>query len=233
MPIQVDVDRFVQFKYAPDYLTGKYRNLRADGEIGPTLPFIKNCERSDIVLDGGNVVRWGDRAIVTDKIFTENSEMTRKNLTKELIHALALKELIILPREPFDLIGHSDGMICWLDERSVLINDHLTLRQSYHSHIHRILGRYSLDFVELPYDVKSGKLDGIPTAAGNWMNFLRVENLLIVPVFGLEGDGRAIEIVMKTHPRHSVETIDCRNMADEGGLIHCVTWQAKLPVTFF
>jgi agmatine deiminase len=38
MPIQVAKDRFVQFRYAPDYLTGKYRHLRVDGEIGPTLP---------------------------------------------------------------------------------------------------------------------------------------------------------------------------------------------------
>ena len=67
MPIQVSVDRFVQFRYAPDYLTGKFRHLRADGEIGPTLPWVQNCVRSEIVLDGGNVVAWEDRAIVTDK----------------------------------------------------------------------------------------------------------------------------------------------------------------------
>ena len=77
LPIQVSENRFVQFRYAPDYLTGKYRHLRADGEIGPTLPFIVNCERSEIVLDGGNVVGWGDRAIVTDKVFRENAGRSR------------------------------------------------------------------------------------------------------------------------------------------------------------
>ena len=41
MPIQVAEQRFVQFRYAPDYLTGKYRRLRADGEIGPKLPWFK------------------------------------------------------------------------------------------------------------------------------------------------------------------------------------------------
>ena len=66
MPVQVAEDRFVQFRYAPDYLRGKYRHLRADGEIGPTLPWVRDCVLSEIVLAGGNVVARGDRAIVTE-----------------------------------------------------------------------------------------------------------------------------------------------------------------------
>jgi agmatine deiminase len=40
MPTQVSEDRFVQFRYASDYLTGKYRHLRADEEPGTKLPWI-------------------------------------------------------------------------------------------------------------------------------------------------------------------------------------------------
>jgi agmatine deiminase len=78
MPVPVAEDRFVQFRYAPDYLTGEHQHLLADGEIGPRLPWVKNCERSGIVLDGGNVVGWGDRAIVTDKVFRENPGLSRE-----------------------------------------------------------------------------------------------------------------------------------------------------------
>lgn len=73
LPIQLAEDRFVQFRYAPDYLAGNHVHLRADGEIGPTLPWMKECGRSAIVLDGGNVVGWVDRAIVTDKVFREST----------------------------------------------------------------------------------------------------------------------------------------------------------------
>src|SRR4051794_16390251 len=66
MPAHVSEDRFVQFRYAPEYLTGKYRRLRADGPIGPGLPLVKNCESSDIVLDGGNLVAWKDKVVVCD-----------------------------------------------------------------------------------------------------------------------------------------------------------------------
>jgi len=73
LPIQVAAGRFVQFRYASDYLTGKYRHLRSDGEIGPRLPWLEGYLRSEVVLDGGNVVGRVDRAIMTDKVFRENS----------------------------------------------------------------------------------------------------------------------------------------------------------------
>ncbi len=92
MPIQVAEDGFVQFRYGPDYLTGKYRHLRADGEIGPKLPWLAGCLRSGVVLDGGNVVGWGDRAIVTDKIFRENPGRSRKVVAEDLRNDLGLAE---------------------------------------------------------------------------------------------------------------------------------------------
>jgi len=99
-------------------LNGKYRRLRADGEVGPTLPWKGECRRSEVGLDGGNVVAWGDRAIVTDKVFRENPGATWDGLIEALKADLGLAELIIVPREPFDPIGHSDGMACWLGERT-------------------------------------------------------------------------------------------------------------------
>ena len=228
-PVQVAENRFVQFRYEPDYLTGKNHHLRADGEIGLTLPWLKECRRSKIVLDGGNVVGWGGRAIVTEKVFRGNPGLSRKAVTDGLKWELGLSELIFVPREPFDPIGHSDGMVCWLSEQTVLINDYSTVSGSFRHRIHWSLGRHQIDLVELPYEPQAGGRDGIPTAAGNWMNFLRVRNLLIVPVFGMKGDERVLGILREVHPGYGVEAVECRKLAEEGGLLHCVTWQAGCP----
>jgi len=59
------------------------------------------------------------------------------------------------------------------------------------------------------------------------MNFLRVRDLLIVPDFGMKGDERAVGVLREVHPRHAVESVDCRELAEEGGLLHCLTWQAS------
>ena len=157
IPIQVAEDQFVQFRYAPDYLTGKYRHLTTDGEIGPTLPFIVNCERSEIVLDGGNVVGWGDRAIVTDKVFRENPGRSRDVVAEGLKDDLGLHNLIVVPTEPDDPIGHSDGMVCWLGERRVLVNDYSTVSGSFRHRIRESLGKHELDLVELPYQAPAAR----------------------------------------------------------------------------
>ncbi len=228
LPIHVAEDRFVQFRYEPDYLTGKYRRLRAYGEVGPKLPWLKGYRRSKIVLDGGNIVAWGDRAIVTDKVFRENSGRSREVVAEGLKNDLGLSELIVVPQEPDDPIGHSDGMVSWLGERSVLVNDYSTVCGAFRRRIRRSLERHQIDLVELPYQPQPGVRNGMPTAAGNWMNFLRVRDLVIVPNFGMKGHERALGVLRDVHPGCAVEAVECRELAKEGGLIHCVTWQARL-----
>lgn len=229
LPVQVAEDRFVQFRYAPDYLTGKYRHLRRDGEIGPALPWVKNCVGSEIVLDGGNIVAWGDRAIVTDKVFRENPGRSRKAVKDALRNALGLSELIIVPQESEDPIGHSDGMVSWVDGSSVLVNDYSTVEAGLRRRIRRSLRGHRVGFIDLPYDPQPGGRDGIPTAAGNWMNFLQIGDLLIVPTFGMRGDERALGILRDAYAGREVKALECRELAEDGGLIRCVTWQGRLP----
>lgn len=206
--------------------------MKADGEIGPKLPWLEGCLRSAVVLDGGNVVARGDRAILTDKVFRENPGLSRTGVIVALKKELGLAELIVIPQEPDDPIGHSDGMVSWLGERSVLLNDYSTVCGAFRRRIHESLGRHQVDLVELPYEPQPGGREGIPTAAGNWMNFLRVRDLVVVPVFGMKGDERALGVLRDVHRGSArgsaVEALECRELAEVGGLLHCVTWQARL-----
>ncbi|SIO63259.1 Agmatine/peptidylarginine deiminase [Singulisphaera sp. GP187] len=227
LPIQVTEDRFVQFRYSPDYLTGKYKHLRADGEIGPTLPFIRNCVRSEIVLDGGNVVGRGDRAIVTDKVLCENPGRPRSQLFHELKDALNLRELIVIPQEPLDPIGHSDGMVRWLDDRRVVVNDYRDIGERFRSRMLRSLERFRLEPIEIPYCPQNGGRGGISSAVGNWANFLHVGGLIILPIFGLEDDQTVLQKLRERCPQNAIEGVVCRDLAEEGGVVNCVTWQVN------
>jgi agmatine deiminase len=229
-PVQVDRDgSFVLFRYFPDYLRHGYRHLITNArEIISGLPGVRSYEFTEIILDGGNVVRHLGRAIVTDKVYRENPGIGRAELRERLRDLLRVETLIVVPREPFDPFGHADGMVGWLDERSVLINDYSAASESFHRHLNQSLRREQLDLVELPYEPQPGRRDGIPSAAGNWMNFLRDRDLLMVPTFGMKGDERALGILRDVHPGYAVETVDCRRLAEEGGSIHCITWQAHL-----
>ena len=70
MPIQT-IDGFVQYVYRPDY-------LQMDKEYIPRYEaMIKKlelpCQKTRLVLDGGNVVKGENAVIMTDKVLRENA----------------------------------------------------------------------------------------------------------------------------------------------------------------
>ncbi len=70
MPIQVSKDKFMEFRYDPDYLQGsgrKRRELKTYPDIVCDDLGIKTV-KSDIILDGGNVIKSDNAVILTEKI---------------------------------------------------------------------------------------------------------------------------------------------------------------------
>src|SRR5687768_8332324 len=70
MPVQIQENQFVQFRYEPSYLK-ECLHLQSIPKAVLAHNDIQ-ARYSDINLDGGNVLRWSDRAIITDRIFEEN-----------------------------------------------------------------------------------------------------------------------------------------------------------------
>ena len=103
------------------------------------------------MLDGGNVVRWGSRCLVTDKVFRENPGVDRDDLLGRLREALRVEDLIVIPKEPYDVVGHADGVVRFLDDRLVVINDYSKVAPWYGKRLGSILRRAGLEWVVLPY----------------------------------------------------------------------------------
>ena len=79
------------------------------------------------MIDGGNIVRWYDAAIMTDEIYVENPGVERPRLRDRLRALLEVDRLILIPKEPYDKIGHADGMVRFVDSTTVLVNDYAIL----------------------------------------------------------------------------------------------------------
>src|ERR1035437_451024 len=74
MPIQVSENKFIEFRYDPDYLQGTKkgcRELKTYPDMVCQYHHFKTI-KSGIILDGGNVVKSSNRVILTDTIFKEN-----------------------------------------------------------------------------------------------------------------------------------------------------------------
>ena len=93
----LDDGRLVSYDYDPDYLKDeKYSHLRT--KIQPLK------EHINLVIDGGNFIRHKNKAIMTDKIFRENPSKTKSEIIETIKQKCALNELIIVPRQPYDML---------------------------------------------------------------------------------------------------------------------------------
>jgi agmatine deiminase len=123
MPVQTGPNKFIRFTYAPDYLKSK-RWIKTITDTDKVCDAIGICPaKSDIVLDGGNVIRGEGLVIMTDKIFAENPAYGRADLILQL-ESLLDARLIIIHWEPGDFTGHADGQVRHYDDNTVLINDY-------------------------------------------------------------------------------------------------------------
>jgi len=225
MPIQVAKDRFVQFVYRPDYLfNDEYKDTITPPEvIRAVIPAGNTCEQSEIILDGGNVVRWSDKVIMTDKILKGLRGGQRAVRRQEIRELLELKELVVIPKEPYELYGHADGIVRFVDGVRVVVNDYSEVDPGYRERLLAALCRGGMEPAEIPYRPQETKGAG-QSAFGVYVNFLQTSNVILVPAFGLPEDAVVVKAFSELFPATPIQPVDCRDLAKEGGVLNCVSW---------
>jgi len=222
MPIQTGLNKFIRFVYNPSYLqTKKYLKTISDvdaicAEIGiETL-------KTNIIIDGGNVTRTTNKIIMTDRVFVDNPTYERKQLIKELHELFQVDKLYFVPEQPGDFTGHSDGMVRFIDEQTVIINDYKQEKKEFYRAFEIAIHNTGLDYMKIPYNVYGNKSND--QANGDYINYLQMENTVIVPTFGIEEDDKAIKQFEILFPGQTIATIDSNEIANDGGILNCITW---------
>ncbi|HOG24011.1 MAG TPA: agmatine deiminase family protein [Candidatus Omnitrophota bacterium] len=226
MPIQVAEDRFVQFKYDPKYQRyKKYRHTITDVDAVCEAIGISPV-KSKIRLDGGNVVTLGSKAIITDRVFSENPGYGRKRLLAELKELLRVEWVIIIPECPGDMIGHADGLVRFphevgSDNDTVYVSDLSSACPKYFPKLYSTLSQAGLTPILIPYDSpkKYDKMD----ATGTYINYLQVGKFVFYPVFGSKADASAAKIFLRLFGQNAVP-IRVGRLAKEGGVLNCISW---------
>jgi len=60
---------------------------------------------------------------------------------------------------------------------------------------------------------------------GSYCNYYMANNVVLVPNYNDPNDAAANAIIQELHPGRTVVGIDCRNLYENGGMVHCVTQQ--------
>lgn len=222
MPTQVSDNKHVQFVYKPDYLQTKSL-IKTISDVDYICDSLKMLRvKSDILLDGGNVIRSSKSVILCDKVFQENPHYTRKNLLTELRELFEVEKVILVPQQPKDIIGHADGMVRFLDENTVLVNDYSIEKPEFQRAFLIALDNAGLDYIEIPYNPYNNISDD--DATGIYINYLQMKDVIFLPVFGLEEDEKAVNQIEKLFPAHKIVPVKSNEIAKEGGVLNCISW---------
>ena len=226
MPIQTESGKFIQFKYDPSYLKGnkEWEESRSDVKEVCRVNGI-DAQFSDINLDGGNVLICDGRAILSNRIFSENPNWDKEKLVSELSKLLEC-EIIIIPAENDDMTGHADGMVRFVNRNTILGNKLADEYKYWREGMEKVIEQYGLKYIDVPFF--SPKDPKHPhSAVGIYVNYLEVNNLIVLPVFGREEDKQAVDVLRQAFPDRVIETIDYNDVAWEGGLLNCTTWVVR------
>ena len=113
MPIQKGQHSFLGYEYNPDYLQDEQeyitRNVRNCYDFSRKFLTVL-----DAIIDGGNVIKCGNKIIMTDKLFIENKGKERETF-QEYLEELFGCELVIIPWDKEEKYGHSDGMVRYVE----------------------------------------------------------------------------------------------------------------------
>lgn len=225
MPIQTDLNKFVRFVYNPSYLqTKKYLKTISDvDEICKAIGI--ETFKTDIIIDGGNVTRWTNKVIMTDRVFKDNPTYERKQLIKELYELLQVDKIYFVPEQPGDFTGHSDGMVRFVDEHTVIINDYKQEKEEFYRAFEIAIHNTGLDYITIPYNVYDNKSND--HANGDYINYLQMENTVIIPTFGIKEDDLAVRQLETIFAGQNIQTIESNEIAYDGGILNCITWNIK------
>ena len=228
MPIQIEEDRFVFYKYTPDYLqTPYYRRLQTNPEKVFQAPqnrlehLAQNAITIDLVIDGGNVVKCGDTIVMTEKVFVENKDKTRTEVEKILKDAFRC-DILFLPWDRKETFGHSDGIVHYAGDGKILLTNYDDSSLYYFRRFRKVLEKH-FEVIPLKYATKRRH-------AHSWayINFLQIGKLVLVPQLGLEEDGQALEQIANALSDFEVIGIPALEAVRRGGGLNCISWNVLM-----
>lgn len=229
MPVANTACELIQFRYEPSYLKPKKHEkyhtqplevLKANNII------VKHY--SGINLDGGNVVRFGDKVIMTKRVVTENPWLPKEEL-KDRLEDLLQAEIIFIPDLPQkrDLTGHSDGYVRFVHGQKVLVNEPSTDKKEkvWNEKLFAILEEKVQAIDTMPWFSDDSKKD---SAIGIYVNYLEIGDIILFPVFRKEKhkklEEKAHSKIKEVFPDKTIEPVLIRDFGKWGGLLNCVSW---------
>lgn len=218
MPLQLDKERYLCYEYKPDYLMNSARNRKyITDSLNVCRDMQLNIKETPLIMDGGNVVKVGNKAIMTEKVFVENPSIDEDSLKKQLEKQMEC-EVVFIPWDRNEKYGHSDGIIKPISDNTILMTNYHDFDREYTNEVVKRLS-CKFEIETLSYKVRK-------TAPESWayINFLTIGKLIVLPALGIEEDEQALSQIKRYYPECLVEQLNISDLVKDGGGLNCVSW---------
>ncbi|PIN84873.1 MAG: peptidyl-arginine deiminase [Candidatus Diapherotrites archaeon CG11_big_fil_rev_8_21_14_0_20_37_9] len=218
----------------------KFKELLKD----KNMPNIINKElklpifKINIVGEGGAVETNGAGIILTTKSCllnkNRNPDISKEFIDEKLKHFLGAEKIIWLesgfPADHTD--GHSDNLARFTNEKTIVCSFESDGNDENYSALKKnfeILSKATdsqgkkFRIIKLPVP-RVFDSDGKRLAA-SYTNFYIANNCVLMPIFKIKSDEKAVKIISVLFPKRKIIKVDCSQLIYGGGTIHCITQQ--------
>jgi agmatine deiminase len=197
---------------------------------------------SGMILEGGAIeVNGRGQLLTTEAVLlnpNRNPQLDRATIEQKLREGLGVTDILWLKQGIVgdDTDGHIDDLARFIDETTILacvesssqsanravLDDNLARLRSFHGPNER-----SFEVIEIPLP-EACEIPGwrLPVLPASYVNFLIVNGGVLVPTFRQrKNDDRALGMIRELFPGREVTGIDCLELVEEGGTLHCISQQ--------
>lgn len=246
-PISVRNDGSLQLQNFIFNSWGNKYNSGQDNAVSRHL-FKEGCfndngmEDCDFILEGGSVESDGNGTILTtshcllkrhpDKNKAELEALLKKYLGASIVHWLNHGGL-----SGDDTDSHIDNLARFVDKDTIVYcacdnetnpdHDSLKLMESELKALKRADGQaYKLIPILMPNKIEHDEL----TLPASYVNFLIINHAVLVPVYNVPQDKKALEILQQCFPERRIIGINSTAMIKQFGSLHCASMQLPAGV---
>ncbi|WP_078119923.1 agmatine deiminase family protein [Thiosocius teredinicola] len=211
------------------------------------LGVFQNCTHHEraFILEGGAIETDGAGTLLATRSSviseTRNAGLTQAEIEKRLSDWLGFERFLWLDHGDIsgdDTDGHVDTLARFTDEETIVYAtapqgdaDYAELAEMAEQlAAFRTRNGKPYHLLPLPFPGVHVDEDGRRLPA-TYANFLFINGAVLLPIYGVDADRQAIEVMREACPQHEIVPIDCRAIIEQNGSLHCLTMQFPTQIT--
>ena len=195
----------------------------------------------DLVLEGGSIESDGKGTLLTTTNCmlspNRNPHFTQEEIEEKLIELFNLKRVLWLEHghlQGDDTDAHIDTVARFCDEKTIAYVQCTDVDEVHYMSLRKMeeeleqfktLDNEPYKLIPLPMADAIYAPDDDRRLPATYANFLILNEVVLMPTYGIEQDDTAISQLQKAFPDKNVIGIDCKALLLQHGSLHCITMQ--------